>query len=393
MAILPRYVLAEIAKVFLISMTALTLMVIIGFVGREAASQGLPLGPTLRLIPYFLPETLRVTVPMTLLLACTSVFARMAGANEVVAVKAMGISPMSLLWPVFILAFLLSLFTVWLNDLAVSWGRNNIQRIVIEAVEEIAYSMLQSQRRYSSSSFAINVKRVEGRRLLRPTVTIQGHGSSPNMTITAEEAELHSDRASGVLKLILRNGVIEMGGKIRVQFPDVHEQEIPLTDASRARASSPTGVPLWAITEETARVQAAIERHEQGMAVQATYQMICGDFDELTGNSWKLAEGERTEYFGRLYRLLAEPHRRWSAGFSCFCFAFVGAPMAIRLRNRDFLTSFFLCFVPILIVYYPLMIYGADQAKGGHLPTVSVWAGNALLVLWGLWLLRKVIRY
>ncbi len=119
MAILPRYVLIEVIKVFAVSVTALTMMVVLGFVGREATAQGLPMMPTLRLIPYFLPETLRVTVPMTLLLACTTVFARISGANEVVAIKALGISPMVLLWPVFIFAFMMSLVTV----LAQRFGR------------------------------------------------------------------------------------------------------------------------------------------------------------------------------------------------------------------------------------------------------------------------------
>ena len=137
------------------------MMIIVGVV-REAAAQNLPLGQVLRLIPYILPDALRFTVPVTLLLATTSVYARMSGANEVVAVKALGISPMVLLWPGSSLAFLLSLVTVWLNDLAVSWGRNGVQRVVLEAVEEIAYGMLQSQQRLQLADFSINVKRVEG---------------------------------------------------------------------------------------------------------------------------------------------------------------------------------------------------------------------------------------
>ena len=67
--------------------------------------------------------------------------------------------------------------------------------------------------------------------------------------------------------------------------------------------------------------------------------------------------------------------------------------MAIRLRNSDFLTSFFLCFAPILAVYYPVMMYGIDGAKNGTIPPFSVWAGNLILVVWGAYLLRKVIRY
>ena len=126
------------------------------------------------------------------------------------------------------------------------------------------------------------------------------------------------------------------------------------------------------------------------MAAQAAYEMTCGDFDEL--DKCRLARAgddpERVEC-SRHYRLVSVPHRRWAGGFACLCFAMVGVPMAIRLRNRDFLTSFFLCYLPILIVYYPAMIYGADQAKNGNLPVIFVWAGNGLLLLWGLWLLRR----
>ena len=392
MATLPRYVLIEIIKVFLVSVTALTLLVILGFVGREAAAQGLPPGPTLRLIPYFLPETLRVTIPMTLLLACTTVFARMSGANEIVAVKALGISPLVLLRPVFTFAFLLSLLTVWLNDLSVSWGRVNIQQVGLGAVEEIVYSMLQAKCAYTASGFSINVRGVDGRRLLQPTVTIQGRGSSPNVTIRAEEAELRSDRSEGMLTLILRNGIIEMG-KMRVQFPDVHVQEIPLAEASRAKPSGPAGIALRSIRERTNQLQTDLRRHEANMVALAACQMVSGDFGDFAGDQWKAAEDGRADLLNQLYRLLAEPHRRWSGGFCCLFFAWVGVPMAIRLRNRDFLTSFFLCFLPILLVYYPLLIIGSDQAKSGNLPTITVWAGNFLLLVWGGWLLRNVLRY
>ena len=288
MAILPRYVLVEVIKIFAVSVAALTLMVVLGFVGREATAQGLPLMPTLRLIPYFLPETLRVTVPMTLLLACTTVFARIAGANEVVAVKALGISPMVLLWPVLIFAFAMSLVTVWLNDLADSWGRNNIQRVVIDNVEEIIYSMLQTQRRYSTSNFSINVKDIDGPRLLRVTLSITGHDNSPKMSINAEEATLRCYRGEGVLKVFAKNGVIDVGDKHSLAFPDVQVFEIPLTDASRARNSNVwTNLSLRELPDAIATTQSQIEQHGQMMAAQAAYEMACGDFDELTSGDWR----------------------------------------------------------------------------------------------------------
>ena len=65
-----------------------------------------------------------------------------------------------------------------------------------------------------------------------------GHGNSPKMTINAEEAVLSCDRSEGVLKVFAKNGVIDVGGKHSLAFPDVQVFEIPLTDASRARSSS-----------------------------------------------------------------------------------------------------------------------------------------------------------
>ena len=396
---LPRYVLDELLKVFLVSLTALTLIVIIVGVVKEATSQSLPPMQVICLIPYILPDALRIAVPVTLLLAATSVYGRMAGSNEIVAIKSLGISPMLIVWPTVVVAVLMSLVTVWLNDLAVSWGRNGAQRVVIEAVEEIIYGILRTQRRYSSDYFTINVKRVEGRTLIRPTLWVKARGNAPAITITAAEAELRSDRAEGVLKIILRDGTIDVEGRadhVQMRFPnDVFERDIPLRDASRAErvSKNPSWLSLKQIAEQTEPHRAAIEQYKQELAARAAYQMLGGDFDGLTSREWETRTAELGGLWAHYYRLRTEPHRRWSAGFSCLSFVWIGVPMAIRRRNRDFFTSFFLCFLPILIVYYPMLMYGVDGAKNGTIPPYAVWTGNLLLLGWGTYMLRKVIRY
>ncbi|MGC4007192.1 MAG: LptF/LptG family permease [Pirellulales bacterium] len=88
-----------------------------------------------------------------------------------------------------------------------------------------------------------------------------------------------------------------------------------------------------------------------------------------------------------------EPHRRWSTAFSCLCFVAVGAPLAVRLRNADFITSFGICFLPILLGYYPLLMFAVDQGKSGRVPGESIWLGNLIMLAIGWWLYRKVRRY
>jgi lipopolysaccharide export system permease protein len=145
--------------------------------------------------------------------------------------------------------------------------------------------------------------------------------------------------------------------------------------------------------DEISRQQGLLNQQERTMAARASMAMVCGDFGDLMSKDWRAATDERNDLRTRIARLQAEPPRRWSAGFACFCFVWVGAPLAIRLRNRDFLTSFFLCFLPILLVYYPLMIYGVAGSKNGTVPAITAWAGDLLLMLWGGWILNRVVRY
>jgi len=392
MRILTRYVLVELIKVFLIALTGMTLFMVLVGVSREALSQGLGLKQVLMLIPYILPDALRFAVPGTILFAACSVYGRMASSNEVVAIKAQGISPLTILWPTFVFAFLISLVAVWLNDVAASWGRDGTRRVVIESVEDIVYSRLQQQRSYSSRQFAINVKRVDGKKLIQPTFSFAADGDNPAVTIVCEEAELHSDLAASTLEMTCRNGTIDVGD-MRGVFPDTLQRVIPLDEASKRGNRSAADISLYQIPEEVRIQQQQIDSTQQQMAIDAAEEMIDGDFTALTGKSWENTQRTIVEDRTRLYRLLIEPQRRWANGFSCLCFVFIGAPMAIVLRNADFLTSFFACFLPILLIYYPLLIVGVDQAKLGTLPPWSVWAGNVILVLCGLWLQRRVYRY
>ena len=119
MKIISRYVLIELLQVFLVSLSALTLfMLVVGLV-KEAQQQGLGLLQIARLVPFVIPEAMRFAVPGTMLFAVASVFGRMSATNEITALKAAGITPMAAIWPAIALAVVVSFVSVWLNDVAV----------------------------------------------------------------------------------------------------------------------------------------------------------------------------------------------------------------------------------------------------------------------------------
>ncbi len=392
MRLLTRYVLLEIIKVFAVTLTAMTLFMILVLISKEAYSQGLGLKQILLLIPYLLPEALRYAVPGTLLFAACSIYGRMASSNEIVAIKASGISPLTILYPVWGFAFLLSLAAVWLNDAASSWGRDGTRRVIVESVEDIIYAKLQQQRSYSTKQFSIDVKRVDGRRLVRPTFTFNANDDSPPATITCEEGEIRSDLKAGTLRIICRSGTVDVGG-VRAMFQDTQEYVIPLDEASRHGAKPASELALYQVPGEVKTQQQRIDQLKQDFALKSAEAMATGDFASLAGGQWSSDLRHLSEERVRYYRLLIEPDRRWANGFSCFFFVLLGAPIGIMLRNSDFLTSFFICFLPILLVYYPLLLLGLEQAKSGVLPPWSVWTGNVILAVCGVLAVARVRRY
>lgn len=394
MPLVTRYILWELIKQFLSALAGMTGLVLLVGVAQEAIDHGLGLLPILRMIPYILPEALRFSVPATILLACCSVYGRMSSMNEVVAAKSLGIAPRVLLWPALAIAFVVSLVAVWLNDIAVSWGRIGVRQVVIQSVEEIAYGMLRTQRTYSDRKFSINVKRVEGRRLIRPTITFHGSDDDPSVVLAAREAELRYNADESSLSIFLTDGTVDVAGKVTAHFSERIEQRIPLSDKEEQKSGDrPSCCPLWKIGGAVQQQRREIDQLEAQLAVAAAYDLASGDFATLGEAEWLTQRTRLTAARQRLFRLQTEPWRRWASGFSCFFFCLVGAPLAVKLKKGDFLTTFFLCFLPILVVYYPLMALGVDRAKTGELPPYAVWLGNVICLAAGLWLLRSVDKH
>jgi len=393
MKLITRYVLSELLQVFLVALSALTLfMLVVGLV-KEAQQQGLGMLQIAQLVPYVLPEAMRFAVPGTMLFAVASLFGRMSASNEITALKAAGISPTAAIWPALGLAVVVSFVSVWLNDVAVSWGRDGVRRVIVGSVEDIIYGRLRQQRSYSTAKLSINVKGVEGRKLVRPTLSFQPGGETAPVTVSAAEAQMRADPQAATLTITCRNGTLHVGD-VKAVFPDTIERVVPLDAVSRKETSttSPSDIPLADFPKARVEQVALLGRIRQLEAAKTAIGMFTGRLEQTLPAFTEPERQQEKQAIARLNRIIMEPWRRWANGFSCLCFVLVGAPMAIRMRNADFLTSFFLCFLPILVVYYPVFMLGISRVKAGVMPPPAVWMGNVLITLWGLWLMRRVVR-
>ena len=381
MGILRRYVVFETLQSFGVALIALLLVMTLGGGVKEAWSQGLPLDLMLSSLAYILPESLRFLLPGCLLFAVCSVFGRMAAANEIVAIKSLGISPLRVIWPVLALAYLLSILTFELYDVCAVWGRPGLRQLVTGSLDRIAYSVLEKNRSFSRPGLSIIVKGVDGGQLLQPLITLDPRDGKPSVTLTARTATLRTDPEKGTLHLEAEDGQLDLTGKGSFSFPDRIERDIVINPPDPEMENHLSPAELW-----TRVIPGQIAREERLVAELAAALAIARrehspQADQLSQQH----EGHRA----RWRRLQAEIPRRLSNGFGCLCFALIGIPVAMRRRSSDILSVFFVCFAPILVVYYPLLVLGEHLARDGYVPLLSVWLADGVLLAVGVALLWR----
>ena len=394
---LTRYVLFEILKIFVVSLVALTMLILLIGVGRELYRRGLGPVAVMQLLPFVLPISLQFAFPATALFSVCCVFGRMAADGEVATVKSSGISPLKLLQPALVFAALLSPVAVFVSDLAVSWGRPGVNRVVMMSIEDIAYRVLESDHSYESDQgFKIHVQEVQGKKLIQPTITMQSNGKHGPMKLTAREGELGLDPETQTLWLRVVDSQVKGGAAFQHIMPGEELIPIPLADSMTAgdpSTQSPSELPLRLISSE--RIRQDNRTHEMigQLAAHTGFAILTSRPESIAGHAGQKREHDLRRSKKRLTKLQTEPWRRWAWGFSCFCFVLVGAPLAMIAKTSDYWTTFGMCFLPTLLVYYPLFILGLEQAKDGTIPPYGVWLGNVILGVIGLVLVSRVRRY
>ncbi|HEY1067072.1 MAG TPA: LptF/LptG family permease [Pirellulales bacterium] len=397
MRIFTRYILFQLVLVTLTATLLLTALIFGGFVYQEAKDQGLGLTQVLQITPYLIPDTMRFALPAAALFAACFVYGRLGAQNEVIAVKSLGVHPFEVVSPALVFAAFLSIAAFWLNDLAVSWGRAGIESVVLEQFDQIVLSVLRRNRTFATSNLTLVVKSVEGNVLIAPMLTFTGGEEAPPVKVVAETASLAVDRQANSLTIAFQHGSIEVGAEATMQILDSFEHTISLSEIRRPGVDvrSPPWLPGAQIPDEIEKTKRKLQDVRFSLAAKSCQALLLGRIDELTNPTGEMARDRAVQpsRVALLARLYSEPWRRWAVSYSCFFFVLVGAPAALLLRNSDVLTTFAACFLPILLVYYPLLIMGIETSKSGDLPPFSVWIGNAVFAFIGWRLLRRVARY
>jgi lipopolysaccharide export system permease protein len=380
--LLNRLIFWELVKVFLMSLGTLTGLLVTAGLLQQAAQMGLSIRQVIEAIPLFVPNTLPYTIPATTLFASCVVYGRMSHDNEVVAIKGAGVHLATILRPAFLLGAITTVITAALSHTVIPVSQQLLYRQLTSDPEELLYNQLRRDRciRYPTLPYVIYVKDVQGKRLIdmvmkerrsvRDNKTGQESFFGYKLIARAREAKLRVDLEDGNLYLepvrsVMYNettsGTAPSPGPLKMELPEGMNGK----DKIRISAMTWDELPVK-IAEFQEKVAIEEQKREENRldAVKksnADLQKIAMDRD--------LGFKYKADMYRRVVRSMqAEIYTRPALACGCLLFALLGCPVGIWANRADYLSTFVICFLPALFIYYPLLLAGSGMGKDGKIP-------------------------
>jgi lipopolysaccharide export system permease protein len=391
LSILQRYVACELLRVFLMALSAITFILVLALLVAEAAQQGLPPGQVLNLLPLLVPGTLPFTIPTAALFAVAVVYGRLSHDNEITAIKSAGVPVTRVLWPALVLGAASSVAVFYLYEDLVPRATHTFKLAILRDIEEWLYAKLRRDLAFQTPgvNYAIFVKEVQGRRLLDATFVKKDAKGANEFVAVAREAEIHVDTKQGDVAVRMRHGTLMRndGTQVSIEDETFHVPIPPNLGTNRLiRAREMTNTQLL---EEIESLQGDPEQVISRIREKYGFTKHPGEATKESETSYILQVGDR-----RRWEMESEYAARPAISAGCFFFVLIGCPVAIWFHRRDYLSAFVTCFLPIIITYYPLMMFSMNLGKDGRFdPRFIMWSGNALLGGVGLALLWRLTKH
>jgi lipopolysaccharide export system permease protein len=389
--IISRMIMRELCKVFLMSLVGITGLLLMAGIIAEASQQGLGPRQILAAIPLLIPSTLPYTIPATTLFATSVVYGRLAADNEILAIKSSGVNILHVVKPGVLLGLAMSLVTTGLYYRIIPYSHHLLRAMVFADAEALLYSVLEKNRmmKHPSMPYEMYVKGVQGKKLINPVFKRKGPRGVPDVVANAREADLRVDMRKKEVYLHMRFGVASHDDGSRAYFED-RIWEVPLPPAfGQDQQNRPRDMTWQQIRKRRQEVREEIARLEAEIA-SGTEKAPAEGVDPAQ-HAFNLNVRLKTKQ-QQLSHLYVEQLMRPALSMGCLCFVMVGCPVGIWFSRSDYLSAFITCFLPIVVLYYPLMLCGTNMAKEGRYNQAAlIWGANGVMILIGLVLFRRLL--
>ncbi len=360
--ILIRYILKEHIAPFFIGLIFLTFILIMNklfVVIWDIVGKGIPGSLVLSMLWLTLPSLIALTVPMAVLVAVLMSFGRLSSDFEIVAIRAAGRNPITLVLPPLIVSIFITAGMVWFNNNILPNSNHRLKNLTIDISQKKPAFRLQAMVLVRDfENYDILVRDIDPKTSSIYDITI--NEKTTNRTIVSKEG--HVESRGDYVYINLYNGEIheidpqDVNKYRKISFKQ-HTITIPLDTAFIRKERSYRG-----------------DRELSGRALRKRIEDVIAKNPADPANNREIA------------RLLVEYHKKFSIPFSCIVFVLMGAPLAMRVRKGGATGGFGLSLL-FFIFYYICLIGGEELGDRTVVPAwLSMWFPNMALGVLGIYL-------
>ncbi len=360
MKILQRYVLQEIWLPFVVGTTTLSFIFLAGYLARAAdfiIGRGIPLIDTLYVLVLALPEMISYTVPMSLLTAVIIVFGNLSQNNEIRAMKASGVNPITIMAPALLAALALSFVMFVFNDQVATSSGYAFRKVSKSMLIRHPAAIIEPGRFVKISDNVVFLTKEMNGNEMHEIVAYENEGQDkPVRSIMAERGEIVSSSDKSEMTIKLYDGSISDAENSSVQSIQFKTYEFPTIGNEDIR-----------LMKKKMREYTLAE-----LLVRAS-------------NTKNLSKKERRDVWSAFHHRIAFP-------LGCFIFVFLGIPIAMLVHRGEIVVSFGISMAAASL-YYILFVGAKTVSMQGLVPPIiAYWVPNILLIFLGTRLLKKAVH-
>lgn len=343
----------------------LSLVLVLGNVFKQLLdlliNHDVPLETVFGFIAFVLPFSMTFTIPWGFLTALLLVFGRLSADNELLAMRAMGVSFTRICLPVLMSALFLVAICLWIN-LEVA---PRAEQAMMTSLYKIATSNPSSFFQTDEVSEEFPDRRVyvgtrEGE-TLKNLLVFEVESGHLSKVVFAKEGHLSIDKEHANLLLKLQ---------------DAHFEERDPQDPNN------------------------FSKIRQGIVMQSgVFPMSLKKlFEEKTRwrhlNSYRVTEliSEIKKNTSMRLQLLVELNKRFSISFATLAFALIAVPLGITAHRKETSVGFALSLVVAFGYFFFIIIADTFRANPNAHPIVLIWLPNIIFTSLGIFLFRRLLK-
>ncbi len=387
MKTLHLYLIRQVLATLMMTVFVFTFVLLLGNGIREILpmliSHQVSFGLAVKAVALLIPYVLAFALPIGMLTAALLVFGRFSADQELIAVRASGVSLVSLVTPILALSVVLSLFCGWLNCEVAPRSRVAFHRLLSGAGVIRANHLLRSGQYVTLDHYSVYAGKIssDGSQLenvwisvndtngdtmlwaLAPRGTlVMNPTNNQEMVLSLEDACVAVRRADG-FQSAWNSGSFTYPIDLRPKSAKSNEDEIPTSDMTFRQ--------LW--------------RRLDQIESLSRLPLPAKDQTQAFADQMKAMKSNMTS-------LLVNLHRQVSFSFACIGFTLIGIPLGIRAHRRETSVGMAMALVLVLVYYSFLILGDAWSTHPERAPHLIVWLPNFIFQAVGCVLLFRANR-